>query len=201
MKKQSGGTFLWASLVLKDISDVETVEIIEKKLDQLPPDLAQVYGRILENIGKDYKDIAKFILRVVVVARRPLTVSELAMVRALDATGHNTRKIPAANIQAKFKDSFKCCGSLLYLDEDTKTVNLVHQSAKDYLVSNLDMSGSLSHYCVRTEETHLLIFEICCRYLSMEEWDKFASKMCSKYEEHYLGQWKNSYQFVPSRVQ
>jgi hypothetical protein len=73
----------------------------------------------------------------------------------------------------ELKDGFKCCEPLLYLDPDHETINLVHQSAKDYLLGEyLQANDGLSQYRVAPDKANLLIFQICWRYLSMEEFDR-----------------------------
>jgi len=77
----AGGTFLWASLVLVDISKTKIAAKVTKKLNNLPSSLGEVYYRILSKI--EDVDEARFILQLVVEARRPLTVHELATACAL----------------------------------------------------------------------------------------------------------------------
>lgn len=127
-----GGTFLWASLVLDDIFKTKMASKVRGKLEALPSSLGDVYSRILGNIDDECVNDAVFILQCVVVARRPLTVSELAMARALGPEGWNKTTIPPADTLNELRDGFKCCEPLLYLDPDHETINLIHQSAKDY---------------------------------------------------------------------
>jgi hypothetical protein len=65
----AGGTFLWASLVLDDISKTKLASKVREKLRTLPSNLDEVYSRILRNIDNENTDVAKFILQLVVVAR------------------------------------------------------------------------------------------------------------------------------------
>ena len=77
---------------------------------------------------------ARFILEWVVTARRPLTIDELVMARALGPEGWDKNTIPTADALGELNDGFKFCEPLVYSDDATQTINLVHQSAKDNLL-------------------------------------------------------------------
>jgi len=68
------------------------------------------------------------------VARRPLTVDELSMAYALELGGWTANKMPPSSYLDDFNDVFKVCEPIVFLDITSQTINLVHQSAKDYLV-------------------------------------------------------------------
>ncbi|KAH8723511.1 hypothetical protein GQ44DRAFT_828125 [Phaeosphaeriaceae sp. PMI808] len=122
LSKQAEDTFLWVSLVLLQLSNAEsTDESIRKTLKALPRGLDEVYDGILSQIQRSQADRAKFVLQWVAVARRPLTVDELDSAYALWSGKRIT-------------NAYKCCEPLVQVDEN-KTVNLVHQSAKDFLLS------------------------------------------------------------------
>ena len=176
---KAGGTFLWASLVLDDISKAKTARKAREMLQVLPSSLSEVYNRILNNIEDEYRKEAILILRWVVIARRPLTVHELAMARAL-ALPEWENKIPPADTLEELKDDFRICEPLLYRDTESDTINLVHQSAKDYLLGeDLQKNGKLSQYRVAEDKTNLFMFQTCWRYLSSEEFDH-GSKIISR---------------------
>ena len=176
VQKKIGGTFLWASLVLNDIFKVNTASKVRNKLKELPISLRATYDAILSNIEREDIQKAILLLRWVVVARRPLSVSELAMVGFLEDKEQNHQNYPSKAIQAEYAEDFACCGSLLYRDGKTDTINLVHQSAKDYLLSQdyLGRHPSLSHFYVVSDETNLSIFQACSDYLNMKDFDIMA---------------------------
>ncbi len=120
---------------------------------------------------------ARFILEWVVTARRPLTIDELAMARALGPEGWDEYIIPTADTLNELKDGFKFCESLVYLDDVTQTINLVHQSVKDYLLEeNLQGNSYLSMYRIIPDKANSCILDICWRYLSMEEFSQDIMK-------------------------
>jgi hypothetical protein len=73
----------------------------------------------------------------------------------------------------KRESEYKLCGAFLELDEETQVINLVHQSAKDFLRDRLAPNQPLHeryfHYYPEIGKTNLLMLQICWRYLSMKE--------------------------------
>jgi len=173
LTKQAGGTFLWASLVLDGISKTKVISKVRAKLLELPSSLGQVYDRILKSIDDENKEDAILILQWVVIARRPLTTRELAMARALDFKKWKRNVLPQADALEELNYDYRCCEPLLYHDTKTDTINLVHQSVKDYLLGSAILkNGELSRYYIAADKTNLLIFQTCWRFLSMEEFNQ-----------------------------
>ena len=164
------GTFLYVSLVLDDLKKANVPLQVRKKLRDLPSDLNKVYNRILSQIEADCFDMAKFVLRWVTVARRPLKVRELAIACALGTNVWEGNTEPPEDVLDELKDNFKCCEPLVYVDPDNDTINLIHQSAKEYILGkDLQANLDLSQYHVTIVETNSLIFRVCWTYLGLEE--------------------------------
>ena len=73
-------------------------------------------------------------------------------------------------------------------DTDKNTVNLVHQSAKDYFLGTyLQEKGGVSQYHIVTDWTNLLIFRTCWTYLSLKEF-KQDTVIIERDVNHILGQ-------------
>ena len=87
LSKKAEGTFLWVSLVLHELSKITVISKVRRILESLPSGLHEVYTRILYNIPEEDMENARYILQWVVTARRPLTIDELAMARALGPEG------------------------------------------------------------------------------------------------------------------
>ena len=116
LTEKADGTFLCISLVVQDLAKTRIFSLVSKKLQELPSDLNKVYDRILSQIDVDCEEIAKLILRWVAVARRPLTVDELAMARALGQGEREKNTVPPEDLLDELKDGFKCCEPLVYVD-------------------------------------------------------------------------------------
>jgi ankyrin repeat protein len=187
LKKNADGTFLWVSLVLEDISTVIHIPSINDKLRTLPSSLLEVYTRIMSTIDDTDVKVAKLMLQIIVAARRPLTVSELATAYVLAPSSPEKwdgKSIPSREYLEDFRDSFKCCGLLVYHDEATDTINLIHQSAKDYLLDQYlkDIKNESQNDVGLASRLNLLILEICWIYLSMEDLDYLSKRMVFKKE-------------------
>ena len=190
LTEKAGGTFLYISLVVQDLAKTKIFSQVRKKLQELPSDLNKVYDRILRQIDAECEEIetAKLILRWVAVARRPLTVDELAMARALGQGEWEKNTIPPKDLLDELRDGFRSCEPLVYVDTDKDTVNLVHQSAKDYLLGTyLQGKNGLSQYHIVTDWTNLLIFRTCWIYLSLEEF-KQGTVIIERDTDHRLRQ-------------
>lgn len=188
LTEKAGGTFLYISLVVQDLAKAEIFSLVSKKLQELPSNLNKVYDRILSKIDAECEEIAKSVLRWVAVARRPLTVDELAMARALGQGEWEKNTVPPEDLLDELKDGFKSCEPLVYVDTDKDTVNLVHQSAKDYLLGTyLQGKDGVSQYHIVTDSTNLLIFRTCWTYLSLEEF-KQGTVIIERDADHRLRQ-------------
>ncbi|KAL2885879.1 Vegetative incompatibility protein HET-E-1 [Ceratocystis lukuohia] len=138
LRSNADGTFLWVALVCKELSNPTTRkwETI-KKLKSFPPGLDSLYGRMLEQIdGSDNADLFKAILATVLSVYRPVTLEELrALVEDLMEVE-----------QADVEEVVSLCGSFLAIHGNI--VSFVHQSAKDYLLterSSKILSFSMPH--------------------------------------------------------
>ena len=172
LTEKAGGTFLYVSLILHDLKRTIISSQVTQKLKELPSDLNRVYDRILDLIETDCKEIAELVLRWVAVARRPLLIDELAMALVLSTKKWQNNTRPPEELLDEMKDGFKCCEPLVYVDTVNYTVNLVHQSVKDYLLSTrLQEKDGLSQYHIALDKTNLLIFKVCWAYLSLEEFE------------------------------
>ena len=170
--KKAGGTFLWVSFILKDLEATNRLKLVSEKLQRLPLDLNEVYDRILGQIDEENKTFAKLTLSWIVGARRPLRIQELKMALNLAPDSSGGGQLPSAEDLALLEDADSICRPLLYRDPKTETVNLYHQSVKDYLLSRyLQSHKHLSQFSIDPENTNFHIFKICWQYLSSKDFD------------------------------
>lgn len=97
-----------------------------------------------------------------------MTVKELATAAAFCGP-HPWEKdtIPPDSFVYLHRDAYKCCGPLLYHDPHDDTVNLVHQSAKDYLMT-LDPQ---SLYSVDWHEASMDMIKASWKYLAAPDFE------------------------------
>ena len=158
-RNRAQGTFLWIGIVAQALRKHKATEV-EKALDLFPSGLDEVYVRILLQIDSGRREVAARILRWVVMAVRPLTLSELSI--AIETTVEPS--IVAFDHDERIRDQVSYCGSFLMIKEDE--VGLVHQSAKEYLLRKTwDSNPDLEVFRVKEEVANLEIARRCLDYL------------------------------------
>ncbi|KAK4076983.1 uncharacterized protein Triagg1_3950 [Trichoderma aggressivum f. europaeum] len=171
VKNHAGGTFLWASLVFKDMFATRTSKAAARKLKHLPSDLPGIYKRNLDAIDEDDIEDAAFILRWTVVSKRPMNVTEMATAQVLAHEGWSMDTVPPAEYLEQYKDGFKACGHLIYYDPVNDTLNLIHRTAKDFLVE----ADCPPQYRVNAEAAGIDLIGTCWQYLTMWDVDQGTS--------------------------
>ncbi|KAI1176829.1 hypothetical protein F4777DRAFT_233745 [Nemania sp. FL0916] len=136
--ERANGTFLWVSFVLKELEKIDRstgYQFAKTKVDpltwleEMPGDLDAFYHRMIDNIRrhKEDRELCFSILSIVALAYRPLHLLELGGLCDIEEEISKDSSI--------FGELVSLCGSFLNIDKDGH-VYLVHQSAKDYLLTN-----------------------------------------------------------------
>ena len=127
LSSNANGTFLWVALVCQNLEDYWKWEVLEASRI-FPPGLDELYDRMMQQICNSKRcDLAKQILALTAVVRRPITLEEL--------TSFNKTLEGIANDFLSLQKIIGLCSSFLVLQE--RTVYFVHQSAKDFLLKNV----------------------------------------------------------------
>jgi hypothetical protein len=128
LRAKAEGTFLWVSLVCKELESVPLYRT-RSVLRELPPGLDPLYDRMMTQIvAQKDAQTTRFCtdtLRSVTLAYRPLRLDEIAV-----AAGLPTNEFSSAQ---EVIDLVGRCGSFLTIREGV--VFFVHLSAKDYFTS------------------------------------------------------------------
>jgi ankyrin repeat protein len=132
--------------------------------------LEGAYDKALKRIDgqlKGYQDIANQVLAWVTYARRPLSVLELQYALAVFPTDTTLDKegLPDESTLTNH------CAGLVTIDEESRTVRLVHYTAQEYFERILP---------IRDPQAHSIIARTCLTYLSF---DVFAQGECDNYDE------------------
>ena len=138
-------------------------------LKHLPCDLPETFERILSKYTEaDDIDIGKRIFRWIAVAKRPLTVEELQEaigIKPLQKTWNDSMYVN------DMKKTVACCGNLVFINEEQKTVHFTHGSVKQYLLSK-PVQESLNNYHVDLEKANENAGVICVTYLNFPMFNK-----------------------------
>lgn len=139
LTEKAEGTYLWVSLMCKRLESVHRDEALTA-IENLPPGMRPVYHRILDQLSEgDPSDVKKCLrlLKVMVMAYRPLSVKEVGSVAGL------------ADEEVDIRALVDRCASLIRTQNSN--IEFVHQSAQYFLAgetgqSMLDLHGDYGHY-------------------------------------------------------
>lgn len=164
LKQRSGGTFLWASLMIAELGRPELRMLdVGTKLNSLPKGLNNTYAVILDRIEPANQDHAQFILLCMVAARRPLKVTEMRTAFAV----WKSNSMESGEDLSIYDDILTVCSSILHESSgDEPTINFCHQSVKDFLLP--ERSTTRKWYHMTEEEANFCIFKVCWTCLSAE---------------------------------
>jgi hypothetical protein len=152
---------------------------------ELPESLDETYERILKEIKKPNRDLARRVLKSLVVATRPLRVVELAEVLAVDFD--DAEGIPRLNSDWRWEDQEQAlliaCSSLIVIVKasdsdsasisndsdydveagDSRIVQFSHFSVKEFLTSSRLATASVevSNYHIDSEPAHAILGQAC----------------------------------------
>jgi hypothetical protein len=119
ISRRAMNIFLWAALIFRELDSVDGWDAFET-IERIPAGLSKLYGHMMSRIedgNERNQQRCKKVLVAALLAFRPLVLAELAVLTNL----------PPDITEA----AIEMCGSFLTVIRET--VNLIHQSAKDYL--------------------------------------------------------------------
>ncbi|KAF4770862.1 hypothetical protein HAV15_013230 [Penicillium sp. str.  len=174
-------TYLWLDLIFKIIEEMPRIDrqAVKSLFKDLPTTVDDVYNSILRKATDQAQ--AKKLLQIIVAATRPLSLDEVGVALAI-----------AEETQ---------CYEDLELQRVDETVFLIHQSAKDFLVSLSEEVSPIESswkYSISVSESALLLTSICIRFLYLKDFGKKqappirnAEDLCSSYDflEYSANNW------------
>ncbi|KAF2195025.1 hypothetical protein K469DRAFT_2455 [Zopfia rhizophila CBS 207.26] len=125
MQRKANGTFLWVSLVIRELKEALSWEVLQV-LDEVPVELKDVYRRMMSRIKglwRQRSELCRQVLSIIIAAYRPLHLQELNVLSSLPTQ--------VQNINQSTTEIVRMCGSFLTIQNNK--VYLIHQSAKDFL--------------------------------------------------------------------
>ena len=153
LRDRAGGIFLWVGLACQDLEKVPSSNAL-KRLEKIPVGLQSLYKQLLEQALQQDEDpeTIKRLLSFVMVARRPLSMQELACACELYRDEDEERRIQFTS------DAIESCRLMIVVQHEM--VLLLHQSVRDFLVSTKGSSGFISE-----PEAHNFFAVRCVDYL------------------------------------
>ncbi|KAF3196038.1 hypothetical protein TWF225_000389 [Orbilia oligospora] len=195
-------TYLWVYLTLNLIESDPRMNIgisenrIQNITSHLPTTVNEAYERILSS-SRDLGE-AKLLLKILIAAARPLRLREmrLAMQLAAGDNYHSYKELGMimGHSEQRIRDYIRdLCGLFVVVIESA--VYLIHQTAKEFLVSN-DRSGADQRVgqslqwrnSLHVWDCHLVLFYACARHLFFAEFEsdplsseESVPEYCEKY--------------------
>lgn len=128
LQKNAQGMFLWAVLIVEELERRDerlTDEVIASKLSRLPLTLMNTYEVIVQNPPSSRKNDMWHILRWLLYGKRGLTLAELESALCLE--------LGITRWHGFVGDVDFLCGPLITIDKEDGRINLIHQTARDFL--------------------------------------------------------------------
>ena len=159
---RANGIFLWAALALERLGRMKNAVDLAKAIESIPSTVNGIYQEELRAIPSQNVDAVQKIVSWLTVAIRPLRLSELEEVLAVDMdlshiAAHRARALARVETQSLQKDISHLCGSLVTIAE-TGVVRLRHPSLRTYLLFAERSSGPPRSPIL---EAHELIARTC----------------------------------------
>ena len=164
--------FRWVSCQLDSLRKCLRPAAVRKTLSTLPSTLDETYERVLLNIDEQYEQAALVALTWLVVARRVLTIEELAEAISIDTDSEGL--FDPSN---RFFEPNTICSVLSGLVSIVQShppgvsagVRLAHFSVEEYLVSDRLARSRASHFHITFESSHIRLAAASLIYL---QWAK-----------------------------
>lgn len=148
---RASGNFLWAKLVLDEISQCDTEDDIEEALAAIPDAMFALYERMERNLTSSTKKtktpLIRRLLEWVICAQRPLSLMELS-----------TALTPERFLDLR-KTIRETCGQFIQVD-DSDNVSILHHTAREYLTQSRQ-----SELFIDTKNAHEKLFKKCLQTL------------------------------------
>jgi ankyrin repeat protein len=169
-------TYLWLHLAIDDIRMTlrDSFRPDEESIESVPSSVEGAYEKILARVARVQHRKVKLILQIIVAARRPLAVGEMALALGL-ATSKQHRTSTNAQIDPVHlgKQLRHWCGLFVFVNQSR--IYLIHQTAREFLITRqeYDRSMNFAHntwrHCVQQAEMEQTMTSICMRCLNLED--------------------------------
>jgi ankyrin repeat protein len=179
-------TYLWLYLAIEGIHETyrRSVRPKETVIDSLPLTVKDAYEKILSRVPQKYADTVKSIFRIVVGARRPLSIQEMAIALGI-ATSVASTSLAQAQLDPQWieRSIRYWCGLFVFINHDR--IYLIHQTAKEFLISGSYSGTSLSgwKHCLDLRGIEREMTRICVEFLCLEDVWPTAQSLIQQFQQ------------------
>ncbi|KAL5330896.1 hypothetical protein ACEPPN_000421 [Leptodophora sp. 'Broadleaf-Isolate-01'] len=177
--KVENRTYLWLHLIFDLIASKPRIDtkMVKSLLQDLPITVEAAYDAILQKSNDQGQ--AKRLLHIVVAAVRPLSVNEVGVALYITEetrTYEDLELQEGGQLEVTIRD---LCGLFVSIVE--KKVYLIHQTAKEFLIADNDLSSSTLASCriwkhsLFIQDSNLLFAYICIWFSRLEEFHRKSS--------------------------
>lgn len=152
-------------------------------IDTLPSTAQDAYEKILSRVSENQKGSVKKLLQIVVGARRPLTLQEMAVALGI-ATSKQPKSLDEVMLNpTRLKTQIRRgCGLFVFLNHNR--IYLIHQTAKEFLIgcssSTFPLAGWKYSFDLRDIEKEMT--RICVEFLRLEDVEPTTMSLVQKIE-------------------
>jgi ankyrin repeat protein len=179
-------TYLWVWLVFDFLRNSVgiTRENLEEQSRSIPDTVEAAYEKILSRSRN--KEKARKMLHIVVAAKRPMRLDEMALALALG----DRRSCAEISLEpmVRFCDTIRdLCG--LFVSIVDSRIYLLHQTAREFLVRaettpvQLPASDACWKHLLEPAKSNRILAEICMRYLLLDDFTSKAPELVSDLAE------------------
>lgn len=156
--ERADGTFLWIGFAMKELLKCKNTTGILKRVKELPRGLNLLYSHMLLRIEEEHRLSTIAILRWVTMAERSVYITEIPAILGLSEEKTVAR-------ERAIEDKVRVCQPFIHMwknDHDMYQLNLVHMSARNYLLrEHVDSHPVLEGFRINGEEAHRELAEFC----------------------------------------
>ncbi|GAM82435.1 hypothetical protein ANO11243_004150 [Dothideomycetidae sp. 11243] len=192
-------TYLWFHLAFADMKvTLENSLWPNREEFDTPKTVYEAYEKILGRVPEKYLSRVLTILKIVVAARRPLSVEEMASALGI-ATDQEALSLEAATLDPRTLERTLRSASKLFIFVKTEKIYLIHQTAKTYLLTRGLFPEDPSPWHFSSDDAAAIMAFICIKALLLskaEHWEEG-----SRFEKHILSYaasyWPQHYRMEP----
>lgn len=149
---------------------LESEDTVHDALEHLPQSLPSIFHRVLDRSRSRGIRRQLPILKTLVAAFRPLTLSEFREAfRTILNTAETAHLDQATDWRRRPKDIphiLSSCGSLVAIDESDLTIHLVHPSVRQFLLGEMNDTESYREWQFSLHDAHKHLAEVSILHLS-----------------------------------
>ena len=166
-------TYLWLHLILDQIRNSENAgnkKAIRREIQAIPQSVTKAYEAILVKT-KD-RPLATKLLHIIVGAETALTLTELNAAMSVEEDSRCYKDLELESAGAFEIRVKSICGLFIYTDRSK--VFLIHQTAKEFLRWNQDVSetpAGMWQHSLKPEESNSLLAGICVSLLMFDDFE------------------------------